>query len=103
MQCIDGQLLPEIGYHIHRKYWRQGYGSEAARAVRDWAFRNTPYNILYSYCKYTNLGSQKTALANGMRKVKEYPDPKNTISYAFAITRQEWETLQTQHEELPAD
>ena len=103
MQCIDGQLLPEIGYHIHKKYWRQGYGSEAARAVRDWAFRNTPYDILYSYCKYTNLGSQRTALANGMHKVKEYPDPKNTISYAFAITRQEWETLQTQHEELPAD
>ncbi len=26
-----------------------------------------------------------------MRKVKEYPDPKNTISYAFAITREDWE------------
>jgi hypothetical protein len=29
-------------------------------------------------------------MANGMKKVKEYPDPKNTISYAFAITREEW-------------
>ena len=43
--------------------------------------------------KYTNVGSYATALANGMRKVKEYPDPKNTISYAYAITRKEWETL----------
>ena len=43
--------------------------------------------------KYTNIGSYSTAIANGMKKVKEYPDPKNTISYAFAITRNEWPTM----------
>ncbi len=26
-----------------------------------------------------------------MKKVKEYPDPKNTVSYAYAVTRGEWE------------
>ena len=94
LQNIDGEILPEIGYHIHKKYWRRGFGKEAARAVRDWGFRNTEYNIFYSYMKYTNVGSYSTALANGMKKVKEYPDPKNTISYAYAITREEWEKLQ---------
>ena len=49
--------------------------------------------MLYSYMKYTNVGSYSTAIANGMKKVKEYPDPKNTISYAYAITRKEWEQL----------
>jgi hypothetical protein len=43
--------------------------------------------------KYTNEGSWRTAMANGMKKVKEYPDHKNTISYAFAITREEWKKL----------
>ena len=93
LQNIDGEILPEIGYHIHKKYWRRGFGKEAARAVRDWGFRNTQYDIFYSYMKYTNIGSWSTALANGMKKVKEYPDPKNTISYAYAITREEWEKL----------
>ena len=93
IQNIDGELLPEIGYHIHKKYWRRGLGSEAARAVRDWAFENTKYDCLYSYMKYTNIGSYSTAIANGMKKVKEYPDEKNIISYAYAITRKEWETL----------
>ena len=93
IQNIDGELLPEIGYHIHKKYWRRGFAKEAARAVRDWVFRNTEYDTVYSYMKYTNIGSYSTALANGMRKVKEYPDPKNTVSYAYAITRREWETL----------
>lgn len=101
LQNIDGQTLPEIGYHIHKKYWRRGFGKEAARAARDWAFQNTDYDVLYSYMKYTNVGSYFTAIANGMKKVKEYPDPKNTISYAYAITRAEWEQLRGDGEKSP--
>ena len=52
-----------------------------------------PYDIIYSYMKYTNVGSYSTALANGMKKVKEYQDPKNTISYVYAITREEWKKM----------
>lgn len=51
------------------------------------------YDIIYSYMKYTNVGSYSTALANGMKKVKEYQDPKNTISYVYAITREEWKKM----------
>lgn len=93
VQEIDGTRLPEIGYHIHKAYWRRGFGSEAARAVRDWAFENTTYDCLYSFMKYTNIGSYSVALANGMKKIREYPDKKNTISYTYAITRKEWEAL----------
>lgn len=93
IQDIDGEMLPEIGYHIHKKYWRKGFAKEAARAVRDWVFLNTQYDTIYSYMKYTNIGSYSTALANGMKKVKEYPDPKNVISYAYAITRDEWKKI----------
>ena len=46
--------------------------------------------------KYTNVASYSTAIANGMKKVKEYPDEKNTVSYAYAITREEWERLKDQ-------
>lgn len=93
IQNIDGEQLPEIGYHIHKDHQRCGYGSEAARAVRDWAFENTAYDALYSYMKYTNVGSRSVAEANGMKKIKEYPDEKNHISYAYAITRDEWKQL----------
>ena len=93
IQNIDGNLLPEIGYHINKKYWQRGFGSEAAKAVRDWAFEHTEYDCLYSYMKYTNIGSYSTAIANGMKKIKEYPDEKNEISYAYAITRKEWSVL----------
>lgn len=93
MQNIDNEMLPEIGYHIHKKYWRRGFAKEAARTVRDWGFQNTQYDTIYSCMKYTNVGSYSTAIANGMKKVKEYPDEKNGISYAYAIEREEWEKL----------
>ena len=61
IQNIDGELLPEIGYHIHKDFWRQGFATEAAAVVRDWAFENTKYDCLYSYMKYLNVPSYKTA------------------------------------------
>ena len=73
---------------------RKEIPEDAARAVRDWAFRNTQYDTLWSYMKYTNVGSYSTAVANGMRKIKEYPDPKTTVSCAYAITRADWEALE---------
>ena len=93
IQNIDGEMLPEIGYHIHKKYWGRGFAKEAAQATRDWVFQNTQYDIIYSYMKYTNVASYATAMANGMKKVKEYSDSKNIISYAYAITREEWKAI----------
>ena len=71
MQIIDGQIKPEIGYHINEKYQRRGYATEAAKICRDFIFENTPFNIIYSYMKYTNVGSYSVALNNGMKLVKE--------------------------------
>ena len=90
LQNIDGEFLPEIGYHIHKRYWRQGFGSEAARAVRDWAFENTEYGCLYSYMKYTNEASVKTAISYGCIQVDEFTDDINEITKVFAISRDEW-------------
>ena len=57
MQIINGQIKPEIGYHIRKDCQGRGYASEAAKAVRDWTFMNTPFNIIYSYMKYANVPS----------------------------------------------
>lgn len=93
MQMINGQVKPEIGYHIRKDQQRKGYGSEAARACRDWAFANTPFNVLYSYMKYTNEASMAVAVANGMKLVDEFEDDENTITRVYAITRKEWEMI----------
>ena len=93
LQCIDSELLPEIGYHIRKTHWRHGYAKEAASAVRDWAFRHTQYDVLCSYMKYTNAASCATARSVGMKRIREYADPVNTVSVVYAITRAEWLAL----------
>ena len=87
LQNIEGEILPEIGYHIRADHQRKGYAKEAAAAVRDWAFTNTDYPALYSYCKYTNVGSYKTAESIGMHFEKEYPDSENQITHVSVIFR----------------
>ena len=93
MQLINGQIKPEIGYHIRKDKQRKGYGSEAARACRDWTFEHTPFNIVYSYMKSTNVASYSTAAAMGMKLVDEYEDDKNGKSKVYSITREEWESM----------
>ena len=89
LQNIEGEMLPEIGYHIRADKQGQGYAKEAALAVRDWAFANTDYPALYSYCKYTNVGSYKTAESIGMKFLKEYPDADNEITHVSVIRRED--------------
>lgn len=93
MQNINGTIKPEIGYHIAKAHQRKGYAKEAARACRDWTFRNTPFNILYSYMKATNVPSVATAMANGMRKIDEFIDEENEKTVVYAITRAEREQI----------
>lgn len=94
MQNINGNIKPEIGYHINKRHQRQGYAKEAAQLCRDWAFKNTPFNILYSYMKKTNIASYSTAAANGMNKVDEFTDDENSRTVVYAITRDEWNMLE---------
>lgn len=90
MQLINGQIRPEIGYHIRGDQQRKGYAKEAAAAVRDWTFHNTPFNVIYSYMKHTNVPSYKTAVSWGCKQVDEFKDDENEITKVFAISREEW-------------
>ena len=90
MQLINGQIKPEIGYHIRADQQRKGYAKEAAIAVRHWVFINTPFNVIYSYMKYNNAPSYKTAISWGCKQVDEYEDDVNEITKVFAISREQW-------------
>ena len=90
MQLIGGDIKPEIGYHIRSDKQRNGYAKEAAIAVRDWTFNNTPFQTVYSYMKYTNEPSVKTAISYGCKQVDEYKDDENEITKVFAISKEQW-------------
>lgn len=87
MQSINGSIKPEIGYHIRKDRQRNGYAKEAAAAVRDWAFANTPFGELFSYMKKTNLPSSATARSIGMRLIDEYTDEENELTQVYGMKR----------------
>lgn len=93
MQFINGQIKPEIGYHIRKDCQMKGYAKESAIAVRDWAFKNTPFNIIYSYMKKSNTASCKTAMSWGCKQVDEFKDNENEITLVFSVSRKEWMCL----------
>ena len=66
-QEIDGNFEPEIGYMLHRSYWRQGYASEAAAAVRDYAFQTLGKDRVISLIRPINIPSQRVALSYGAK------------------------------------
>ena len=97
MLNIDGELLPEIGYHIHKNYWRQGYAKEACAAVKEWFFENTEFDSVYSYMNRENVASYATAAANGMLRIKEYDDGDEALC-VYRITRNEWKKSRSKND-----
>ena len=93
MQNIHNVIKPEIGYHIRKDMQRKGYAKEAAIAVRDWTFTNTPFKQIYSYMKYTNDPSCKTAISWGCHFQEEYNDEVNIKTKVYMITKEEWQKI----------
>lgn len=71
MQEVEGELLPEIGYMIHRPYWRRGYAAEAALGVRAYAFERHDYPYVISLIRPQNIPSRMVARKLGMRPWRE--------------------------------
>ena len=63
---IDGVPAAELGYDFRSAYWNQGYATEAASAVRDYAFRHLQLPRLVSLIRVGNLPSQRVAEKIGM-------------------------------------
>ncbi|UOQ48995.1 GNAT family N-acetyltransferase [Gracilibacillus caseinilyticus] len=72
MQKIDGDIVPEIGFHIIKEYGNQGYATEAALACKKYAFDILKFPAVYSYTTTDNIPSQRVAEKIGMQKLKSF-------------------------------
>lgn len=94
-----GSDNPALGYWVGRDYWRQGYVSEAAIALRDLGFSQYGFTVLEAAIGTDNLASQGVARKVGMHPREVYHvDPSNnrrgwTTFQRWRITRDEWQAL----------
>ncbi len=72
MQPVEDETLPEIGYLFKRRFWHNGYATEAARACMEYGFGVKGYPALYSIIKHDNIPSQRVAERNGMTPARRF-------------------------------
>ena len=99
----DRRQVLEVGYLFERVHWHRGYAAEAARACRDWAFRQLDAPEVYSIIRDTNLASRRVAMRNGMRPVGQLVKHYYGVDMPhllYCITRAQWLRLQGAAPEL---
>jgi RimJ/RimL family protein N-acetyltransferase len=79
----------EIGYRLHPAFWNRGLATEAARAVRDHAFRDLKLPRVISLVHPENIQSRRVAEKNGMRVEKEIIF-RGFPTLMYAIRREDW-------------
>lgn len=71
---LEGQDEVEVAYLIDKRYWRQGLGTEAALAIRNYAFEQLGLTRLVCMIDPNNEASQKVAQHLGMTLEKAMED-----------------------------
>lgn len=91
----------EIGYRLHRDFWRQGIVSEAVLAVVDYGFRELGFERIEAITFRENDKSQALLLKLGFKhegilRKRFYFRDRFWDDYYFSMLKEEWET-QKQH------
>jgi ribosomal-protein-alanine N-acetyltransferase len=89
-------LHAELGYWIGVPYWNQGYGTEAARALIDFGFKQLKLKRIYAYHFSRNLASGRILQKVGMTEegclrqhIRKWNRFEDLICYG--ILREEWQ------------
>ncbi len=71
LQEVNGKTEVEVGYHIFKKYWGQGYAPEAAKLFLNYGFKNDQATSIISIIHTKNKKSQRVAEKNGLIRGEE--------------------------------
>ncbi len=67
LELRGGEGEGHLGWILDKRYWHRGYALEAARAVRDFAFRELGLTRLIAQCDQRNEASWRLMEKLGMR------------------------------------
>jgi ribosomal-protein-alanine N-acetyltransferase len=92
----------EIGWTINRRFWGQGYATEAAEQVMDFGFRELQLHRIYAVCRVENRASWRIMEKLGMRREAHYHEVEWTDGawrdqYLYAIVDREWQAVVSKH------
>jgi RimJ/RimL family protein N-acetyltransferase len=76
-----------LGWILHKDYWKQGYGTEFATALLKFGFEELKLHRIYASCHAENYGSYRVMERNGMRREAHFIKART----GFAGYRDEWQ------------
>jgi RimJ/RimL family protein N-acetyltransferase len=91
----------EIGWILHRDYWKLGLGPEMGRAMLQLGFEELKLHRITARCDAENHGSYRVMEKIGMRReglflqarpVNKLSDKKYGDELVYAILKEEWDT-----------
>ncbi len=89
LQNIDGDILPEIGFHIIKTFCNMGYATEAAEACKKYAIEELGFKSIYSYSEVENKASQKVSSKLGMKMIKTFKsDGIEKVVYEYKVSEE---------------
>lgn len=90
MQPWKNEEALEIGYLFNRRYWHNGYATEAAKACKRYAFEELDAEEVCSIIRDTNTASKNVAIRNGMTVrdswIKHYKGV-DMLHYRYVVIR----------------
>jgi ribosomal-protein-alanine N-acetyltransferase len=81
---VEGQAEVELIYVFGKSAWGQGYATEAAMAVREYAFEQLGLRRLIALIDPGNAASERVALKTGFLYEKETRRPSGIILRVYA-------------------
>ncbi|MDR1020185.1 MAG: GNAT family N-acetyltransferase [Synergistaceae bacterium] len=94
---------PEIGWTLHRNYWRHGYGTEIGRTMLRLGFDTLALRRIIAGCNALNRGSYRIMELIGMRREARFIKAQRGGSalgnkwcdrLQYAILQEEWKTAE---------
>ena len=92
---------PEMGWVLHRNYWRQGYGTEMGKTLLRFGFETLNLRRIIAGCNARNTGSYRIMEKIGMRREAHFIKAQRGSSllnyewcdrFQYAILQEEWKS-----------
>lgn len=80
--------VAELGYRLHRRYWRQGFASEGSRELLRHGFEDLALDRVIAQAMADNAGSRAVMESVGLTFVRSWGGPGGEVEYA--VNRDAW-------------
>lgn len=83
---VNGVQENDLGYILDKKYWNQGFATEAAKACLQHGLEQLKMNRIVASMETKNLASKAVAEKIGLRLEREFTNPRNRDLPTFLLS-----------------